>query len=77
MPHRSSRTGLYKPEHFGLFISTTTKKKHASLNTVSFRIRLVASDAYQSPTDEDWRPVMVKDHNDKLCNEAVETEFIL
>ena len=63
----------YRHEYFGLFISVTEKKKRASLNTISFRIRLVVSDAYQSATDEDWRPIKVKAHRDELCNEAVET----
>ena len=59
----------YRAEHFGLFVSVTKKKKPASLNTISFWIRLVVSDVYLSATDEDWRPIMVKANS--------ETEFIL
>ena len=77
MPHRNSRTEQYRPEHFGLHISMTKKKKLSSLNTISFRIGLVVSSADQSATDEDCRPIKVKAYNDELCNEAVETEFIL
>ena len=56
-------TEQYRLEHLGLFVSVTKKKKRASLNTISFWIRLMVSDAYQSVSDEDWRPIKVKAHN--------------
>ena len=77
MPHRSSKTKQCRPEHLGLVISTTKKKRSASLNTTSFWTRLVVSNADQSATEEDCRSVMVKVHSNKLCNKAMETEFIL
>ena len=77
MPHQNSRTEQNGREHFSLFVSMTKKKKCFSLKTISSRIRSVVSDADQSATDEGWKPIKVKDHNDELCNKAVETEFIL
>ena len=57
---RSSKTEQCRPEHFGLFISATEKKKRVFLNTISFWIRLVVSDTDQLATDEDCRPTMIK-----------------